>query len=115
MIKFFIIGLWLLDVLFTYFNITNAKELFPDKSYSDMEMNRMNVFFWNKFGLKRGTIFSALCQIPLLIVLFLLINNDERILYMFFGMYVIIFYIHFENYFMVKRKLKTKGEEDGTL
>jgi uncharacterized membrane protein len=110
-ITFIIIGLWFFDLLFTYFNITILRKLYPDKSYSEMEMNKMNVFFWNKLGLKKGTITSALFQIPLLLLIFYLLSFNEKMLYTLFGIYVVVFYIHLENYFYCKGKIKEEMEK----
>jgi len=104
MIEYFLIVLWGLDILFTYFGILKIKKIYPKKKYSDLEYNGMNVYFWNKFGLKKGTLISILCQVPLLFLMIILTRNYLNYLYMIFGMYTVVFYIHYLDYWIIRKK-----------
>ena len=98
-----IIIFFVLDNLLTYYNVINYKKLFPEKKHSEIELNFLVGYFWDKFGLLWGGILGTIVEIIgiTLAILYL----PENTLYMLIGAYFIVILIHIDNFQRIRKKL----------
>jgi len=97
------------DIVFTYLNVVRYKKLFPNKDYTNLELNPLVKTFWKLCGLLYGGIIATLIQI-FLIVIFIISFSIET-LYTLFGVYIAILLIHLDNYSLINKKIKEKNKK----
>lgn len=102
-----IIGLFMIDVSWTYFNARKYMRLFPKNDYIGIEMNPIVKYCWRKFGLNMGTLLGGFA---LFILLLYYINNimNYEIYYFTLGAYTIVIFLHFGMWRFLKNAKRNK-------
>lgn len=106
LISFIILLLFLVDITFTYLNISKFRKLYPKKDPYLIELNPLLRFLWKKLGLLKGGIVGTIIQIGLLFIIFLVFNRDTLLVLM--GAFLMVILIHLDNFILLLKKQKKK-------
>lgn len=98
---------FLLDILATYFYICHIRKKYPKLDYKEFELNAILGFCWSKFGFEKGTLIGVIVMSPFWLMVLGGALFDERYFYMFLGMYMVIFIIHYANWIIIWTKQET--------
>jgi len=105
-IVYIIIGMFVLDLILTYINANKYKKLFPEKDYTNIELNPIVKGLWKNFGLIKGGIVATIIQI--LILLFVINYLGYTFLLILLGIYLTIILIHIDNFSLINEKIREK-------
>lgn len=98
MIKMFVIaGLYLLDMLFTYWVAQDTAKKYPKFPIENIEVNGLVSWAWKKYGLRKGMMVGLGLTLPLLFGILIAVQVYEHLFWMTVGMYAVVFTIHFKN------------------
>ena len=125
--QYYIIVFFLIDVTLTYFFMRKYRKNFPDDPrWFEQEINVLVKFCWKKFGLGKGSVISVLIISPVILGMVYLASDNPVILGFFFGMYYVVFVIHFHVHTSLnklikrcddkknKRRIRKRDEKAGT-
>ena len=103
-----IFGLVGMDILLTYWNANLYKKINPSNWWT-VEINPFVVFFWRRFGLEYGTIFSTLF-IFIILAFFIVpeLATDDMLLGMILGVYFVVFLTHLRVFLDILELKKSK-------
>ena len=97
-----IVGVFVLDLLLTYINAIKYKKLFPNKDYTNIELNPIVKELWKRFGLLIGGILATMIQLAILIYLVLYLDKDFLLILL--GFYLAVILTHLDNFFLIIKK-----------
>jgi len=85
-----------------------------DINWLEAEANVIPKFFYGFLGFKLGFIVQQLFAIIMLILVYLILPIE--IMYIVFGAFIIVIFIHYQNMMTIyyKKKQKIKGDDDET-
>lgn len=111
---FFIIVLigYILDGYLTYFGVKKIKEIYPERTYDEIEENRICVWCWKQLGYEYGTAISFIFTTGLLLALFIIvwyIFSSIILVILFILYYIIIMYTVFKNHYKLNKMFRYVG------
>lgn len=94
----------------TYWTVSLVRQLHPKINWMKMELNPMVVFFWKRFGMKKGSMLASLFTFILLsvFVIYIFSSVQNELLYFMTGALTIVIRIHVHNILEIKKKIKQK-------
>lgn len=105
-IAYFILGMFCIDIFFTYFNVMRYRDLFPKKDYTNMELNPLVKYLWKTLGLFYGGIIATIVQIFIIFMVVTFFNSD--LLLILFGIYLVVVVIHIDNFVLIREKKRIR-------
>ena len=100
--------LWGLDGISTLYFMKNYRSKFKDRDWINIEANPIVRFFWRRFGLEKGMLFSMICIMPIIILVSFVASFERFFFGMSVGMYLLVFMEHFNAIRIVTKKMNRK-------
>ena len=105
--EYFVLGLFFIDMLFSYFYIKRFRERHPDKDWSVVEANPLLRYNIKTFGLEKGMIIGSIMLLTILGIILVYANNNFK--FFLIGVYFMVNVQHVVNWNSLRFLDKQKG------